>query len=104
MVFTPLSLLSSVVVVDTPSNLLISAVEAVTPSKILSSLAVAVTFVPPISNVVKLNSPAIVTTPFESVIKSVSSSCPIVAPSILILSTANSPNVPTLVTCELIKV
>ena len=44
-----------------------------TPSSKLSSVAVDVTFVPPISNVVTDISPATVTRPFATVIRSVSS-------------------------------
>ena len=42
-------------------------------------------------------SPATVTTPLDSVIKSVSPVCPITAPSITTLSTVSADNVPRLV-------
>ena len=50
-----------------------------------NSAAVAVTFVPPISSVVMDTSPT-VNKPLETVIRSVSLVCPIVEPSMLILS------------------
>ena len=67
---------------------------AVFPSIIFNSVAVAVTSSPSITNVVTLISPAIDTISSASVIKSVSSVCPIVAPLILILSTVSAVNVP----------
>ena len=69
-----------------------------TPSSRLSSAAVDVTFVPPISNVVTDNSPATVAIPSASVIKSVSSVCPIVVPFTITLSTVNVVSVPNEVT------
>ena len=70
------SLSASTIVVDVaevfPSIILSSAVVTVTPSRIFNSPASAVTFVPPISKVVKLTSPATVTIPLARVNKSVS--------------------------------
>ena len=88
---TPSKMLSSAVVAVTPSIKLSSVAVAVTPSKMLSSAAVAETFVPPISKVVTLISPATVTKPFATVIKSVSSVCPIVLPLIRTSSISNEP-------------
>ena len=64
------------------------------PSIIFNSAAVAVILVPPISNVVTLISPATVTIPLASVIKSVSSVCPMVAPLMFTLSTVSAVKVP----------
>jgi hypothetical protein len=50
---------------------------------------------PDTSNVVKSNSPAIVTLPSANVIKSVSLVCPMVVPLILTLSTVSAVNVPS---------
>ena len=64
------------------------------PSKTFNSAAVEVILVPPISKVVTLNSPATVATPSASVIRSVSSVCPIVVPLTIILSTVKVVSVP----------
>ena len=66
----------------------------VTPSEKFNSAAVAVTFVPPISSVVIDTSPATVSIPSASVIKSVSSVCPIVVPLVITLSTVSVVRVP----------
>ena len=59
-----------------------------------NSVAVAVTFVPPISKVVIDTSPATVNTPSATVIRSVSSVCPIVVPLTITLSTVSVVRVP----------
>ena len=64
---------------------------AVPPSIRLISAAVDVTFVPPISNVVTDISPAIVKRPSATVIKSVSSVCPMVVPFIRTSSISREP-------------
>ena len=66
-------------------------VAEVPPSIIFSSAAVEVIFVPPISRVVAWSSPATVTRPFATVIKSVSSVWPIVVPSMRTLSISRDP-------------
>ena len=68
-----IALLAMTVPFVIPSIRLMSAALAVTPSSLFNSAAVAVTFVPPISSVVTDISPATVTKPSASVIKSVSS-------------------------------
>ena len=60
----------------------------------MSSAAVEVIFVPPISRVVACNSPATVTFPSATVIKSVSPVCPMVVPLMITLSTVRVVSVP----------
>ena len=74
-----------------PSIIFNSVAVLVTPSSMFNSAAVDVTFVPPISNVVRDTSPATVTSPLATVIKSVSSVCPIVEPLIRTSSISNDP-------------
>ena len=81
--------------VEPMSSALSSPTTAVMPSSAFNSAAVEVTFVPPISKVVICTSPATVTIPSATVIKSVSSPCPIVAPLITTLSTVNAVSVPS---------
>ena len=88
---TPSSILSSAAVEVTPSKMFSSAAVEVTPSRIFNSAAVEDTLVPPISNVVTDISPATVTKPSATVIKSVSSVCPIVVPLIKTLSISKEP-------------
>jgi len=90
-IFLPpvISLFESVIIA-----LLAITVPAVIPSTRFNSAAVDVTFVPPISKVVTDNSPATVAMPSASVIKSVSSVWPIVAPLTMTLSTVKVVNVP----------
>ena len=75
--------------------LLLTTLLAVEPSSKFNSVAVDVTLVPPISNVVTDISPATVTRPLATVIRSVSSVWPIVVPFIITLSTVSVLNVPT---------
>ena len=70
---TPSKMFNSAVVDVTPSKMFNSDAVAVTPSRMFNSAAVEVTFVPPISSVVMETSPATVTTPSATVIRSVSS-------------------------------
>ena len=63
------------------------------PSNTFSSAAVDVTFVPPMSSVVTDISPATVTRPLATVIKSVSSVCPMVEPLINTSSISSEPPV-----------
>ena len=73
---------------STITALLASTVPAVIPSTKFSSAAVAVIFVPSISNVATLTSPATISIPSDKVSKSVSLLCPIVVPSSFRLSTS----------------
>ena len=96
---SPSNIFSSAVVDVTPSSKFNSVAVDVTPSRIFNSAAVEVTFVPPISRVVTEISPATVAIPSASVIKSVSSVWPIVAPLTITLSTVKVVSVPKLVIC-----
>ncbi len=71
---SPSMMFSSVAVASTAASFVKSAcTNPDTPSNKFSSVAVAVTLVPPISSVVTDISPATVTMPFATVIRSVSS-------------------------------
>ena len=88
---TPSKMFNSAAVEVTPSKMLSSAAVEVTPSKMFNSAAVEVTLVPPISSVVICTSPATVSKPLATVIRSVSSVCPIVVPLIRTLSISKDP-------------
>ena len=81
--------------VDPKSSALSSPTTAVIPSNAFNSAAVDVTLVPPISRVVIETSPATVRMPSATVIKSVSSPCPMVAPLITTLSIVSVVSVPS---------
>jgi hypothetical protein len=81
----------SITIIASASATVIDDVDFAEPSNKLSSAAVDPTLVPPISKVVTDISPATVNRPSATVIKSVSSVCPIVVPLIKTLSISNDP-------------